>query len=87
MSLLGPVLRVCRLSFWPTENVDYIGETAEITYFPTIVAVIVCENVTITDDQLEEEAEQFGLTLTSDDPAVTFLVSFGDVIIADNDSE
>ena len=56
-------------------------------YFPSIVDVIICENITITDDLLEEEIELFGVTLTSNDPAVTFLVSSGVVIIVDDDGQ
>ena len=44
-----------------------------------------CTDVTIVDDLLEEEAEEFGVTLTSTDPSVSFLVSSGVIIIADND--
>ena len=64
---------------------DYTGESTEITYFPRITEVIICENVTITNDAIEEEIEIFGVTLTSSDPAVTFLISFGSIIVVDND--
>ena len=64
---------------------DYTGESTEITYFPRITEVIICENVTITNDAIEEEIEIFGVTLTSSDPAVMFLISFGSIIIVDND--
>lgn len=69
------------------ENIDYVGESSEITYFPRIEEVIICENVTINNDELEEEFEIFGVTLTTQDPAVSFLVSSGTVIIVDNDSQ
>lgn len=66
---------------------DYVGESADVTYFPSIVEVIICENVTITDDTLNEEIEPFGVTLTTVDPAISFVVSSGVIIIVDNDSE
>lgn len=49
--------------------------------------VIICENVTITNDVLEEEIETFGVTLTATDPRVLFLVSSGVIIIVDNDGQ
>lgn len=52
-----------------------------------MVEVIICEDVTITDDLLNEEIEPFGVTLTTVDPAISFVVSSGVIIIVDNDSE
>ena len=66
---------------------DYIPESTPITYFPAIVEVIICENVTIVNDLLEEEIETFGVTLTAVDSAATFLVSSGVIIIVDNDGQ
>ena len=66
---------------------DYIPESTDITYFPAIVEVIICENVTIVNDLLEEEFETFGVTLTTMDPVATFSVSSGIIIIADNDGQ
>ena len=79
---------LCFVSFSDiTEDVDYLRESTEVTYFPSIVEVIICENVTITNDLLEEEIEIFGVTLTTADPAVSFVVSSGVIIIVDNDSQ
>ena len=66
---------------------DYTIESMDITYFPVIEQVIICEDVSITDDNLNEEIELFGVTLTSLDGAVIFTISSGVIIIADNDSE
>ena len=66
---------------------DYITESMEITYFSPIEQVIICENITIIDDTLSEDIELFGVTLTSSDSAVSFIVTSGVIIIVDNDSE
>ena len=70
-----------------SENVDYVGESTDVTYFPSIVEVFICENVTITDDFLEEEIELFGVTLTTTDPSINLLISSGVIIIVDNDGQ
>lgn len=75
------------MSFHYSENVDYVGESSEITYFPRIEDVIICENVTINDDTIEEEIEIFRVTLTTQNPVVTFRESSGIIIIVDNDSK
>ena len=59
----------------------------DITYFSPIEEVIICENITIIHDTLSEDIELFGVTLTSSDSAVSFIVSSGVIIIVDNDSE
>lgn len=70
-----------------TDTIDFIGESTDVTYFPTIAEVIICENITIINDDSAESFEEFGVTLSSDDPAVTFLVSQGTVIIVDDDGQ
>ena len=73
--------------FFLAAGIDYIVESTDITYFPAIVEVIICENVTIVNDVLEEEIETFGVTLTTFDSAASFLVSSGVIIIVDNDGQ
>lgn len=78
---------VCiHIPFHFSENDDYVGESSDITYFPRIEEVIICENVTINDDTMQEEIEIFRVTITTLNPVVTFRESSGIVIIVDNDS-
>ena len=67
------------------DGVDYIGGSIPVTYFPLITEAIICVTYPIIDDVALESFELFGVTLTSTDPAVTFLIDSGAVLIADND--
>ena len=69
------------------DGVDYTGESTDVTYFSPIEEVIICENIAITDDMLGEPIEEFGILLTSTDPAVSFLTSSGIIIIVDDDGQ
>ena len=47
----------------------------------------ICVNVDIIDDELVEGMEEFGLSLSSSDQVVAFIIQTAVVVIEDNDCE
>lgn len=66
-------------------NVDYVPETAVITFDPMNSEPIICEIIQLVNDIFFEETEQFFVDLSSSDPAVIFITQSASIFIVNDD--
>ena len=66
-------------------NVDFVPETAVITFDPMNSEPIICEMIQLINDIFFEETEQFFVDLSSSDPAVTFIIQSASIFIINDD--
>ena len=64
---------------------DFVPETAVITFDPMNSEPIICEIIQLVNDIFFEEAEQFFVDLSSSDPAVTFIIQSASIFIINDD--
>ena len=77
------------INYHAEEGVDYVGETAEVSFLDSIEGDTACTDITIVDDNAVECNQDFTVSIndTSLPPYITSSQSQATVAIVDNDGK